>query len=288
MLELGAGADLVRGIGWVLWGLIALGLWAALTKPKTVMGKVICTALVLAVPAAILGPTAYQNYEYRKRYEVAKAHFDERCKTAGEKIYKTVEGVEGIQLWGMREGDAAKNAANPEWQAAGMPKDATGLGYVERFLEWEHKSEAGGERGYLNSWATNATAAGYKFVDVQQSDKSYLRYRINTEPHKTAQEFLTKEVIASAPARYAVKYEDLSTPEDRSRWIAGARVTVIDTESNAVLAEMLAFAFEAGFGSLSGARMPWQFARNCQASEGEKFQSTRFFVDRVLKPLQGS
>ena len=83
MLELGVGADLVHGVGWILWGLIAVGLWLALSKPKTVASKAICAALVLAVPAVILGPAAYRSYEHRKRYEVAKAHFDERCKTAG-------------------------------------------------------------------------------------------------------------------------------------------------------------------------------------------------------------
>lgn len=281
------------GIGILLICLVAISL--ALWLPKTRKGKGIALAAVLI---AMLVPIAqmYERAQVRKagaaerkqRYEAAKAHFEERCKTAGEKIYKTVEGVEGIQLWGMREGDPAKNAANPDWQAAAMPKDATGIGYIERFLEWEHKSTVGGERGYLNSWATNAFAAGYRFVDVQQGDRSYLRYRINTEPHKTAQEFLIKEAIASSSARYAVKYEDVSTPEDRAQWIAGVRVAVIDTESGGVLAEMRAYAFEAGFGSRAGARMPWQFAKTCKASQGEKYQSTRFFVDRVLKPLQGS
>ena len=35
MLELGIGADLVRGIGLVLWGILALALLVALIKPKT-------------------------------------------------------------------------------------------------------------------------------------------------------------------------------------------------------------------------------------------------------------
>ena len=36
--------------------------------------------------------------EFQARYNKAKAIFDERCKTAGKKIYYTVEGVEGITL----------------------------------------------------------------------------------------------------------------------------------------------------------------------------------------------
>ena len=34
MLELGVGADLLRGIGWLLWLLIGGALWLALSKPK--------------------------------------------------------------------------------------------------------------------------------------------------------------------------------------------------------------------------------------------------------------
>jgi len=36
--------------------------------------------------------------EFQARYDKAKAIFDERCKTAGEKIYHTVEDIEGITL----------------------------------------------------------------------------------------------------------------------------------------------------------------------------------------------
>lgn len=288
MLELGVGADMVRGIGWMLWGLIALGLWLALSKPKTVTGKVICTALVLAMPAVILGPSAYRSYEYRKRYEVAKAHFDERCKTAGEKIYRTVEGEEGIQLWGMREGNRTRDEANPDWQAAGMPNAPVGEGYVSQYLSYENNLNPGSERGTLNSQPQNLIARGFRFVDVKKPEGGFIRYRINTNRPNTSAPHLTTEPVSTSDAGYAVDYLDVSTPDGRANWIAGGHVKVIDTRTKEVLAEMTAFGFERGFGSKAGARQPWRFAKHCKASVGERYQSVRFFVDQVVKPLQGS
>lgn len=288
MLELGVGADLLRGVCWIVWGLIALGLWLAVSKPKTVAGKVLCAALVLAIPAMVLGPTAYRNYEYRKRLEVAKAHFDERCKTAGVKIYKTVEGVEGIQLWGMREGDQHRNAWNPDWQAAGMPNAPVDKGYISHFLEYENDLNPGTERGTLGSKPQNLIAQGFRFVDVKQPGGGYLRYRINTNRPDTSALYLATESVGTSEARYAVDYQDISTPEDRAQWVAGGQVRVIDTQTAELMAEMTAFGFERGFGSKAGARQPWRFAKHCKASVGERYQSVRFFVDLVVRPLQGS
>lgn len=289
MLELGVGADLVRGVGWVLWGLIALGLWLALSKPRTNAGKVVCVLVVLAVPAAIVGPTVYRNYEYRQRYEVAKAHFEERCKTAGEKIYKTVEGVEGIQLWGMREGERTKDEANPNWQAAGMPNASVGEGYISSFLTFENNQNPGTERGILDSRPKNLIARGFRFVDVRKADGgSFVRYRVNPRYSDPYAPYMTTESVSTSEARYAVDYQDISTPEGRTQWVAGGHIKIIDTQTGELMAEMTAFGFERGFGSKAGARQPWRFAKHCGASVGERYQSIRFFVDQVIKPLQGS
>lgn len=95
------------GIGILLICLVVIVL--ALWLPKTRRGKGIALAVVLIallVPALRIYERAQAreqaSAEHRQRYEAAKAHFDERCKTAGEKIYKTVEEVEGIRLLNIR------------------------------------------------------------------------------------------------------------------------------------------------------------------------------------------
>ena len=100
---------LLSAIGWgyLLAVLIALGLGLWLVNGKT--AKTI-TALIILGIASILPFQAYEEYAkekeaadiYKVRYAKAKALFDERCKTAGEKIYKTVGGVDGVFLTTVR------------------------------------------------------------------------------------------------------------------------------------------------------------------------------------------
>ena len=57
-------------------------------------GRFLCAA----APEHLGGAKYLRSAEARTRYETAKAIFDERCKQAGEKIYRTTSGVEGITL----------------------------------------------------------------------------------------------------------------------------------------------------------------------------------------------
>jgi hypothetical protein len=281
------------GIGFLLLFFLAIAL--ALWLPKTRKAKGIALAAVLLV---MLVPITqmYEREQTRKaaeaerqqRYETAKAYFDERCKTAGEKIHRTVDGVEGIQLWGMRGGDRVKDEANPNWQAAGMPNASVGEGYISSFLTYENNQNPGTERGMLDSRPKNLIARGFRFVDVRKVDGGFIRYRVNPKYSDPYAPYMTTEAVSTSEARYAVDYQDISTPEGRANWVAGGHVKVVDTQTGEVLAEMTAFGFEPGFGSKAGARQPWRFAKHCKASVGERYQSIRFFVDQVVKPLQGS
>ena len=64
-------------------------------------------AALIAIPGAFYvlprlsiwaEPNTPEAREARTRYETAKAIFDQRCQQAGEKIYRTTSGVEGITL----------------------------------------------------------------------------------------------------------------------------------------------------------------------------------------------
>jgi len=130
MLELGVGADIVRAISttyWLLW--VAAFAWA-LWKPKTKEGKTISTLLVLVVFLLVPVRSMYQKIQrqkaYQARYEKAKALFDERCKTAGEKIYRTVDNVEGVVLKNTRGTYKHSNYADPAWPGAGFPGESVG------------------------------------------------------------------------------------------------------------------------------------------------------------------
>jgi hypothetical protein len=280
---------LISAIGWayVIVTLVAIGL--ALRYAKPLKSKIIATLVVLAI-ASILPIQGFQEYQQRKqsqaafqeRFDKAEALFDERCKTAGETIYRTVEDVEGIQLLNLRSGDRASNWANPNWPDAALPSDATGMGYIEYFLSWERRNGPS-PRGYLTVNPDKATARGYRFVDVKQADGTFLRYRLK-KPNDTD---LVSEPIAGQPARYAVGSVSHVDPADRAQWVAGVTITVTDTQTSETMAQKIAYSFEPGLGNTGGERMPWGFAVSCPAWRGWDGARTRFFVDQILKPKQG-
>jgi hypothetical protein len=288
MLELGVGADLLRGMGWIFWcslGFITLLVVRAQSGLWNKLASVVVLLVLFSIP---LWPQFVERKRHKERYTKAKALFDERCKGAGEKIYRTIQGVDGITLLNLRTGTSSERESDPKWMGAGLPKDAINDGYIESFFLWEHDAGPGNHRGYLNTTPGKAKSSGFTFVDVKQLDGSYKRYRVNTGPRKSVHDFLTHEALVSPPAQIAINYEPIGESSDREHWVAGARVTVVDTVSGETMAELKAFSFEPGLGSRAGFRSPWQFAVTCPALKGgSTLFATRFFVDQVVQPTQG-
>ncbi len=282
MLELGIGADIVRGIGVVIWVVFAGLMYLAIRKPKTKWRKIGWAAVVLLVFFGPMLPGAYRQYEHKQRYEKAKALFDERCKTAGGKIYRTADAVEGVLLLNVRPLGIAAQRANPNWPDAGLPDEAGGDDYIRTFISWEHQ-QFPPRRGYLNSQPTNRsgylTFSGYSFVDVKEDGGIY-RYAFKKPPENE----LLKYPLKSRPARYAVSFRNMTDEVDRSMWVAGTTITITDTDTNEVMAEHTWYSFEPGQGSTAGARAPWGFARTCPELSGWRGGATRMFADQVLKP----
>lgn len=223
--------------------------------------------------------------EYPEKYAKAKALFDERCKTAGEKIYKTADGVEGVLLLNVRSSDIAAQRANPNWTDAGLPDELGGDDYIRTFLSWEHQ-QFPPRRGYLNSHPTNRSGylifPGYSFVDVKE-DAGIYRYAFRKPPDNA----LSKSLLSGKPAQYAVLFRNLTDEMDRAMWVAGTIITVTNTHTNEVMAEYTGYSFEPGQGNTDGARAPWGFAKTCPELAGWRGGATRMFVDKVLKPKEG-
>lgn len=223
--------------------------------------------------------------EYKERYAKAKELFDERCKTAGEKIHKTADNVEGVLLLNVRPSGIAEHRENPNWPDAGLPDEAGGEYYIRTFIAWEHQQFPPG-RGYLNSHPTNSSGylilPGYSFVDVKDGSDIY-RYTFKKPPSNE----LSKSLLSSKPARYAVSFRNMTDKVDRAMWVAGTTVAITDTHTHEVMAEHTWYSFEPGQGSRAGGRAPWGFAKTCPELKGWRGGSTRMFVDKILKPKQG-
>lgn len=310
---------ILAAVGWgyaiVCTVAIALALW--LPKGKT--AKALSAAVVIGI-ASILPFRGYEQYRkeqeaaeaYKARLVKAQALFEERCKTAGEKIHKTVEGVEGIYLMKLRPSDI--NYGDQFKMDDPYGHDSTGKEYILNFL-----------RGYYHQRnepvvAGSPPRTGYAYVEaVDPNDGQRYRYtagmkvvgqmdkdapNAQLEPKRTRnydisiRAFTLDKTPASGPApRYGVTYDDISTHEEREYWIAGSSLKVVDLQTNEVIAERIGYMVDWAQGSRAGGRSPWLFAADnacpgfqlnpnfpVKNGSGEQAGQTLVFVEKVLKP----
>ena len=213
-----------------------------------------------------------EEAEWHKRYDPAKAHFDQLCQNAGEKIYRTADNVDGILLLKVR-GDDEKyqdNSYNPlkdqMWEDAAVESESKREGYIEEFL--------------LRS---NLSFPRYIYADVLQKDNSIIRYSI----YKVNQEWVEDKQLNPHPrARYAVTYENDISWENRKHWIAGTTIKIIDTKTNELMAEKTMYAFvpALGYSELEQNPNPWGRGMRCPSGESEFEQRTVTFAIKVLIP----
>lgn len=291
MLELGIGADVLRGAGWIVRILFLVAIAYALWSGKNWKRKLLNVALVLLVFSAPLWPGIGEQIRYKRKYEIAKALFDERCKTAGEKVYGTVDDVEDVLLLKVRDDDRTSNEANPNWIGAGFPRESGGHQYIMEFLYY-HRIPTD-PRSLHAVLPTPGGIRGYRNVDVLEGGQR-VRYTLRNESeYFAAADPVTahgSRAKTDAPLpRFSVAYEDIQDPEGRDNWIAGGRVTLTDLSSGALLGEFVQYSFESGFGSREGQRQPWAFARECPSPNPGSATTgrIRLFTEKVLKPKQG-
>ena len=273
--------------------------------------------LALLLSAGLLGacgsgPRVAQPSE---RQAKAMAMWQERCKTAGEKIYRTVEGVEGIYLMKVR---TTTNFGDQFELDDPYGRDSMGDTYLLNFLRgfYHQRNE--------KTISGEPPRTGYAYVEaIDPKDGQRYRYTaaktavrkmdatapnvqvdLKRDPNfdLNIYEFLLAKVPAPGLApRYGVTYDDISTREEREYWIAGSSLKVVDLQTNEVIAERIGYMVDWAQGSRAGGRSPWllaansacpDFYRNYQglmaeqrrhASSAQDYQ-TLDFVEKVLKP----
>jgi hypothetical protein len=238
----------------------------------------------------------------QERLAKAEAMFQERCKTAGEKIFRAAKSVEGIFLMKLR---LVRNFSDQFALDDPYGRDLVGEGYIETFLRGSYQANT---RGVDVPGAPPRT--GYLFVEaIDVNDGNRYRYtgRIE-EPWQNDKKFLkgyTRFVIDKilAPGglpKFGVTYDDISTREDREYWIAGSSLKVIDLTNNEDMAERIGYMMDRGQGNTSGGRSPWLLAADnacpsfqsnplisLQRGQGAAAQArqTQDFVERILRPM---
>ncbi|MFC2613839.1 MAG: hypothetical protein ACFNX9_10735 [Eikenella corrodens] len=237
----------------------------------------VVAAMFFLFPKALVWQEERENAErvaeWRKRYEPAKARFDQLCQNAGEKIYRTADNVDGILLLKVR-GDDEKyqdNSYNPlkdqMWEDAAVQSESRRENYIKSFLP-------------------SRSNIFYSYVDVLQKDQSVIRYMAWS---KNGSWIVDKQTNPHPRARYAVTYENDISWENRKHWIAGTTIKIIDTQTNELMAEKTMYAFvpELGYSKFEQNPNPWGRGERCP-DEDPYDQKAITFSSKVLIPLNQS
>ena len=290
--------DIFRFIFFAFWGgilfLLVIVWWVVYkcSEPgKAWRNNIIATVVVLgSVLAWIFIPSADERRlnreaEIRRQNRLkSRAVFEELCKTAGEKIYRTADNVEGVTLLKVWDGESI-HKEDKLWKYAGLPGQYGQDGYIKGFLKWEVEIIPTGYPRYREMQFQPERQnhpyvlhGRYSYVDVKQKDKTFLRYRLD-ENRKEDYKMISAPI--KIPSRYAVTFDNPIVPEEREHWIAHTRATVIDLQDNTVMATKDWYSFESqqGYGRYS----MWVTAATCPELGVTTANPIRLFIGDVLK-----
>jgi hypothetical protein len=303
-LDLTPFGAILSAVGVLYWLVTAGALFLAAMRPKTARGKSLALFIVVALFGYLPIKDGWEIYKAKTRLAKAEAMFQERCKTAGEKIHRTAENVEEVLLMKIRP--TKTDFSNQFVLDDPYGDDTGGDGYISNFLS------ARTSRGSISN-GSDAVTNGYHHIEAVDP-KGGKRYRysgsitvvgrkdenapniqieLKRNPNYDLNIYaftLNKVSVLGSSPRYGVTYDDISTREEREVWIAGSSLKVIDLQTNEIMAERIGYMMDRGQGSTSGGRSPWLLAaRNAcphfPTTSGEhpvQIHQTRYFVEKVL------
>ena len=184
--------DIFRFIFFAFWGgilfLLVIVWWVVYkcSEPgKAWRNNIIATVVVLgSVLAWIFIPSADERRlnreaEIRRQNRLkSRAVFEELCKTAGEKIYRTADNVEGVTLLKVWN-DESVHSEDKLWKYAGLPEQYGQDGYIRGFLKWKVKIIPKDHEEYNDVLFSPKDQnhpyilqGRYSYVDVKQNDEN--------------------------------------------------------------------------------------------------------------------
>ncbi len=295
-LDLTPFEPLLRAIGPLYWLAaalcIALALWWL--KPWWLkLGAAFVIAVAFATPVLRHKQERQMQFDATKaKLDAAQTHFEMRCKSAGEKIIRTVESVDGIFLLKIPSKIDNSKEADPMYPPAARFGEPAEEWYIRSMLRWPPPQSSTRASSPTD---TGTRPVGYEFVDVVD-EKTGVRYRYRIvrkklwpdRPDTTLD--LSRETAAGAQPRFGVTFEDIVDPADRQHWIASDVFKVIDLQTNEVVGERKRYVWEPGLGSTAGFRQPWASAggkgKRCPEEPGNLDTKTPKFIHRVLIPTK--
>jgi|GEM_PF-608880 len=313
MVELTWVPEAIRAFFWLYIITAVIALILAMVKPKTMLLRVVWSSVVLLVFVGLpyfklkdnKAETALKesNEIYKAKLAVAEAAFNEHCKSSGEKVNKTVEGIEGV-FWmkyrpiSSNQGDQFK-LDDPYGHDCSEEHCIRGLLKVSKGAELNPKEAQEHSKGFTYVEAIDPQDNQlYRYIGVLKPKSTWTQEKLEAYYKKLDRPIdpsdygfgLERELITKNAAQYGITWEDLSTQEDRQKWIAGSTLQILDLKNNEVIAERIGYMMDRGQGSRGGFRAPWQMAlRNaCPAfSDGQRtYQAMPKFVFKYLIPAE--
>jgi hypothetical protein len=284
MLELNGTGSVLRGIGILYWLLAICAVALAIWKGKGLRYKAIWVAIAVVVfvffPAKGMIEQAQRDTYAREAW----AYFKKKCDTeSGEKIYKTYTGIKSVQVVKPLPPATDRDLLDQFWY--GDP-------YSNATPHDKRAESAASKLASPNDpIAFNQVGRGFSFVESVLPSPDSKGEGIVKYYYLDGARQHTQEPVSRPVSRFAISWEDISTPDDRRFWVAGSRLRVIDLVDNSIVAERIGYLIESGFGSRAGARVPWLAGRapntTCPPLRNGTFED-RWFILKVLNPIEGA
>jgi hypothetical protein len=282
MAELTGVGDLVRLLFWAYWALAAAALLLALVRPKAARSKILWTLIVAAVfgylplHLSVEGGKAKESRDAREAlFERAKAHFEMRCQSAGEKIIRTVDDVDGVLMLKVRSKDV--DFSDQFGMEDPYGRNCSGGDDCIAAYLFDYKMVRSSYPGSTSLEPIQPRL--YMYVDVVDEETGQ-RYRYTKN---SANSPLVKNLANGDYPRYGVLWSDISTKDDRNYWIAGGALKIVDLKNNEVIAERRGYLMDTGQGDTGGFRAPWAWARSKGLTCPSVRDHNQDFASRVVK-----
>jgi len=282
------------GVGAIVCGIT---LWLKNYKAAKVAALIFFGLPVMGVTADLIN----QKWILYK-FERAKKEVARLCaKDGGDKIYRTVENVQGVFQMRARQPESYRRPdgtfyyamrdqygmEDPYGRAQGDKENLEGyVGLSPIFPEKPPR----GEQGYwfIEQQPSRASSgeSGYRRSFLARVE-DYPDSQARTDKAKPVYEVKQIKNVRTLRSRYGYLTEDLTTKEMRNNWIGAGRITVIDLLTNEVLAE------RKGYFRASGDLLP---PHGIRWTESGAFHQERIcpsdsyllgFLHKVLTPPKG-
>lgn len=259
-------------IGLVICGLL---LWNA-KRPRA---AAIAALIFFGGPPSVYGYLEFKAAQERSNFQEDVAYVKELCaKYGGDKIYKTVDDVEGVFQMKARNPDQDDQWADQygmvePWAMAFGDRDASAIEIGTRGKGYWFK-----EQQPVFGQAEGPPFRRKVLVSTGLKVKDKYPHGDNLDDPLLKIEELSVQKLHS---RYGYLTEDLTTPALRKRWIGGGKLKIIDLQSKEILAERTDFYRATG----PGVKMAWSAGIGCPAGPPRLVNTgLHGFILAVLRP----